>query len=354
MIEKRWRLPVILMMVGAMGACADEPEHGEEAGEAGVVASGEEFTVRDTAMVAVFEAAGVAKPVASATVSTKLMGEVVEVRVQEGDLVSRGEPLLRIDAADLAAKRAQVEASIREARAVVREAETQASRMSRLYEQDAAPKVQLDTAETGLERARARLATGRAAAAEVDAMAGYALVRAPFDGVVTSRFVDPGDFAAPGAPLVTVLDDARLRIAATAAPDAVMGLGRGDTLRARIEGRSVAAVVEGVVPTAAGNLYTINALVVNDGRRFLSGSAATLELPQGTRRAVLIPERALIRRGDLTGVRVRSGERSELRWLRVGDSDGDVVEVLAGLEPGDVILVPNARSERVVRNGEVD
>lgn len=341
-------LPVIAM-AGTVAACGGEAEH-DEAGAAMVV-EGESWTVRDTTIEATFEAAGVARPFAEATLSTKLMGDVLEVSVREGDTVVESQTLIRIDASDLRARRAQVEASIREAEAVVGDAETQTRRMRALYEQDAAPEVQLDAAETGLERARAGLATARAAAAEVDATARYAIVRAPFDGVVTSRAVDPGDFVAPGAPIVTVLDPRRLRITASAAPDAVAGIQRGDTLRARIEGAPASAVVEGVVPSPVGSLYTVNAIVDNEAGRFLPGSAARLALPQGTRPAVLIPDDAVIRQGDLTGVRLRTGDGASLRWIRLGPTRDGMVEVLAGLEGGDVILVPQS-AEQVVGNGE--
>jgi RND family efflux transporter MFP subunit len=329
MMRTGWILPA-LVLAGAMGACAGEPEHASETEER-PVAEGTAWTVEDTVLASVFEAAGVARPVADATLSTKLMGEVVDVAVREGDAVAEGQPLIRIDASDLAAKRAQVEASIREADAVVADAETQARRMRALYDENAAPKVQLEAAETGLERARARLA--------------------PFDGLVTSRFVDPGDFAAPGAPMVTVLDARRLRITATAAPDVVSGIRRGDTLTARIEGRPVEAVTEGVVPSGSGSLYTVNALVDNDDGRFLPGSAATLELPQGQRDAVVIPAQAVIRQGDLTGVRVRTADGATLRWIRLGRDHDGVVEVLAGLRPGDVILIP-AEADTLARSGE--
>ncbi len=349
MMLMRGILPV-LIVAGVAGACGGEPAHdAEQAGET-VAALGSDWTVRDTLIASTFEASGVARPIADATLSTKLMGQVVEVSVREGDRVAQGTPLIWIDASDLAARRAQVEASIREAAAVVAQAETQAGRMRALYDQDAAPKVQLDAAETGLERARARLATARAAAAEVDATARYAVIRAPFPGLVTSRMVDPGDFAAPGAPMISVLDSRRLRITATAAPDAVSGIRRGDTVQARIEGRTAVAVVEGVVPSAAGNLYTVNAIVQNDGDQFLSGSAATLELPQGTRAAILVPDAALVRQGDLNGVRVRTAEGSTLRWIRVSGARDGMVEVLAGLQAGDVIVVPDT-ADVVARSG---
>lgn len=338
-MRNRWLMLPALVLVGGLGACAGEPEHGSGSAER-VAVEGGSWTVRDTILSAVFDAAGVARPVAEATLSTKLMGEVREVAVREGDRVSAGQPLVRIDAADLEAKEAQVEASIREAEAMVADAETQTARMRALYEDDAAPEAQLDAAETGLERARARLAAARAGAAEVEATARYATVRAPFDGIVTARRVDAGDFAAPGTPMVTVLDGGRLRVTVTASPAAVAGIGRGDTLRAWIEGDPAVATVEGVVPDGAGTVYSVNAIVENGDGRFLPGSAATLALPQGERRAVVIPSSAVIRRGDLTGVRVRTGDATPLRWIRLGDRLDGLVEVLAGLAPGDVIVMP--------------
>jgi len=349
-MRNRGILPAILA-AAALAACNGEAEH-DRAGEASraAVAEGEPWTVRDTVVRSVFEAAGVAGPYAEATLSTKLMGQVVEVAVREGDVVASGATLVRIDAADLVARRAQVDASIREAEAMVRDAETQAGRMRALHAEDAAPKAQLDAAETGLERARAGLATARAAGAEVDATARYAVVRAPFAGVVTARFVDPGAFAAPGAPLVTVLDGRRLRIAASAAPDAVRGVARGDTVRARVEGMSVPAVVEGVVPSPGASLYTVNAVVDNEAGRFLPGSAATLELPQGERSALMIPADAVIRQGDLAGVRLRTAEGSSLRWIRTGRELDGMIEVLGGLEAGDVILVPDRTATMAERS----
>ena len=72
------------------------------------------------------------------------------------------------------------------------EAKAQAGRIRALYADSAATKAQLDQAETGLARADAAVANARAMAAELAATASYAEVRAPFAGIVTRRFVDPG------------------------------------------------------------------------------------------------------------------------------------------------------------------
>ena len=307
---------------------------------AAVRAPGVVYTVRDTTMQASLEASGTATPLRQATLSTKLMGTVLQVFAQEGDVVAAGQPLVRIDSRDISAKQAQVSASIADAEAMRRDAMTQAGRIRALYADSAATRAQLDAAETGLARAEAGAQAARGAAAELNAMNGYALVRAPFAGVVTKRFVDPGAFAAPGAPLMSVQDGLRLRITASTTPDVARGVRHGQPLDARIEGRAVGAIVEGVVPSQAGNLYTINAIVANPGLNIPPGSTATLLLPMGTRRALVVPTRAVTRQGDLTGVTLRTASGDETRWVRIGPSAGGVVEVNAGLRAGDQVIVP--------------
>ncbi len=311
-----------------------------ETAEAPRRVAGTAYTVKDTTVRALFEASGTAMPLRQATLSTKLMGTVLEVRAREGDRIVAGQTLVRVDARDLAARHSQVAASIAEADAVQRDAATQAGRIRALYADSAATRAQLDAVETGLVRADAGVRVARASSAELSAVSAYATVRAPFTGIVTKRFVDPGAFAAPGAPLMTVQDGDQLRIVANATPDVASGLRRGQRIDALVENRPVSAVIEGIVPSATGNLYTINALVSNADGSFLSGSTATLLIELGSRRALVIPSSAVIREGELTGVTIRSADGDNLRWIRLGRTSGNVVEVDSGLRAGDVVIVP--------------
>jgi RND family efflux transporter MFP subunit len=268
------------------------------------------------------------------------MATVTAVLVKEGDVVAAGQPLVRLDARDLAAKSAQSSAAIAEAEAVRNDALVQARRIRALYADSAATRAQLDAVETGLVRAEAAVRAAHAGAAELGAISDYAVIRAPFAGVVTRRFVDPGAFAAPGAPLVEVQDDSRLRVTATATPEAARAVRRGAAITAVVEGRTLPATVEGVVPAPAGNLYTVNAVVPNAGRALLAGSAATVSLPTGERSALLVPTGAVTREGDLTGVMLRTAAGDELRWVRLGQSFGALVEIGGGLRVGDQVVVP--------------
>ena len=325
----------IAMILASCGGDHAEPQ----AQTVAAAPDGQEFTVNAAQRPRYLNAAGVVRPIADATLSTKLMGSVSEVLVQEGDVVRRGQPLLRIDARDLSAQRQQMDAAQAEAAAVLAEAELYVGRMRALHADDAAPRAQLDAAETGYTRALAGVAAARASAAELAAITSYALLRAPFDGIVVRRMVDPGSFAAPGAPLLTVQDPHRLRVSVSASPQAVRHVQVGSPLSAVIEGTVVTAVVEGVVPGTAG-LFTVNAIVENSGALLPATGAAELALPQGTHTTFVVPRRAIRQQGDLTGVYLKRDDGVLTRWVRLGPAVGDSVEVLGGLSDGDVIIVP--------------
>lgn len=344
------RLPVILIAVVAfLAACGRTPKS-NTAVESAAPSAGSTYTVHDTIVSDAFEAAGIAAAIQQATLSTKLMGAVTAVLVHEGNGVTAGQELVRIDARDLAAKSAQAAAAAAEADAAHRDALTQTNRMRALYADSAATRAQLDAAETGLARAEAGLAAARAAVSEVGAVSSYSVVRAPFAGIVTKRFVDPGAFAAPGAPLVAIQDVSTLRVTASTTPAIARELRRGQTLRATIEGRSVSATIEGVVPAVTGALYTINALVPNARGSLLAGSTATLALPTGTRSALMVPVIAIVHEGDLAGVTLRTPEGDGRRWVRLGRASGDMVEVTAGVRAGDRVVVPPLRELRGAGN----
>ena len=331
------------LAVGLIGAvllagCSAEPPAIETAQSAAAI--GARIAVRDTQLAAVIEVAGTVEPVQQATLSTRVMATVEAVLVHEGDRVVAGAVLARLDTRDLDARQAQVEAGLAEAQAMERDAEAMARRIRALFVDSAATRVQLEQAETGLVRAQAAVRMAQAGAAEIAAVASYAEIRAPFAGVVSRRFVDPGAMAAPGAPLLAVEDASRLRIEVAAAPSVFQALARGTRVEVVIEGKRVQGEVEGVVRGESGNMARANIMVANPDRAILPGSAATVQVPQGFRSTLVIPANALVRQGDLVGVDLVVAERGTRRWVRIGRMlPGGLVEVLSGLAAGDLVLV---------------
>lgn len=332
------RTAILVMLAGAV-ACGEAPAV-ESRPDHDVVSPGTLIVLRDTMLMDAVMVPAVAEPMVRATLSTRLMGHVTAVLAREGERVSAGAPLVRLDARDVAARRDQAEAGLRSAEAASNEATQHATRIRALYADSAAPRAQLDAAEAALARAEQGTLAARAAVTEVGIMAEYAEVRAPFSGVVVQRFVDPGAFVTPGSPLILIEDATRLRVVASVPPPVAGPLRRGATLRLTIEGVETSGVVEGVVPAPGASLMNVQVLVDNPSRRFSSGSAATLSLPGALRKAILVPAAAVVRNGDLTGVRVRTNRHTITRWVRLGREFDGVVEILSGVAPGDSLVVP--------------
>jgi len=331
----------VLIALPVLAACAgDTPDAEATAVRTPISTEGlRAVAVTDSLLPDVSEAVGSAAPLLSSTLSTKLMATVSSVHVQAGDRVQRGDLLVSLDVRDIDAKASQASGNLQGAEAMLADAEVQVARMRALYADSAAPKAQLDAAEAGLARARAAVLGARGGVAEAAAVREYGAIRAPFDGVVTQRFVDPGAFAAPGAPLVMVQQSGSLRVTALVPPAAAMRVARGAKVEVSIEGIATTGTIEGVVAAPSGGLYTVNVIVANPDGAFASGGSATVLLPGGERTVRLIPANAVTREGDLTGVLVRANDVTERRWVRLGRSRGAYVEVLSGVNAGDMVMV---------------
>ncbi len=351
MIPLTARLPrtarLALLLVPMLAACAGDNTVAEQ----GVAPSTSAADVRaerthtvtaiDSMMPDVTEAVGTAAPLLSATLATKLMATVERVLVHEGEAVAAGQVLLTLDVRDIEARATQAGGALDAARAMLGDAERSAERMRALFADSAAPRAQLDAAEAALDRAQASVSAATGGVAEARANGTYGVIRAPFAGVVTERHVDPGAFAAPGSPLLTVEQSSTLRVSALVPPAATGALRRGQSISLLIEGVAATGTVEGVVAASSGGLFRLNVTVPNRDGRYPSGGAATLLLPGAEQSVRLIPRAAIVYEGDLTGIQVQTGAASVRRWVRLGRARGELVEVLSGVEPGELVLVPD-------------
>jgi RND family efflux transporter MFP subunit len=227
------------------------------------------------------------------------------------------------------------------ARAARDEAAKHADRMDALLAQDVVPQVQRDQAHLQLTQAESQLAMATATLTEVETAGSYAAIRAPFSGEVVGRFIDEGDVAAPGMPLL-VVEEAGPREGRLAVPvEAAEALEVGSPIRvSTLGGRDHLAPVRLVSAGADPMSKTVEVRVTLPAD-WPTGVSLTALVPAGTTRAVTIPADAVVRRGQLTGVRVVTPEGAALRWIRLGRAvgEGDRLEVLSGLNPGDEILL---------------
>ncbi len=280
-----------------------------------------------------------------ADIATRLMARVTAVAVDVGTPVRAGQVLVRLGVEDVAASRSRAAAARDAALAARDEAARQSARMDTLLASDAVARVQRDQAQLSLAQAQAQLAGAEAALQDVATAEGYAQIAAPFAGVVASRSVDPGDLASPGVPLV-VLEDDGPRDAVFAVPaDLAAGLAPGRRIAIVDQAGHVSTLPVRVIARAADPVTRTVELRIATPRDWRTGVAVTALVPAGVHAGVAVPASAIVRRGELTGLRVVMDDAVVLRWVRLGrpvvsadGGDTGRVEVLSGLEAGDRIV----------------
>ncbi|KAF1695327.1 efflux transporter periplasmic adaptor subunit [Pseudoxanthomonas koreensis] len=270
---------------------------------------------------------GVVEAVREAGLTAQTRGRVAEVLHDVNDRVAAGEVLVRLTAVEQ-------QAGVDAARAQLQLAEATYRRMAGLAENQYVSKMQLDQARAERDAARARL---------VDAgqQSTYTTIRAPYAGIVSAREVEPGESVGIGQPLMTVFAPDALRIELSV-PQSDADAIRADPA-ARIafdDGRNVGATDGVVFPAAdvATHAVRVRVQLPQLAPAPQPGMTAKVAFPAlaGAARP-RVPASSLVRRGEVNAVYVLANGRLMLRQLRLGARDGDSVEVIAGLEPGEVI-----------------
>jgi RND family efflux transporter MFP subunit len=310
-----------------------------EAPAAAAPAAATTYTVTADSLATTIAVEGTIHARHRAEISTRMMARVTEVPVELGTAVRAGQTLIRLGIDDIAANRAKAEAAVTVARAAQGEAARQAARMDTLLAEDVVARVQRDQAHLGLTQAESQVAMAEAALREVETASGYARITAPFDGVVVARTADPGDLAAPGMPLLTIESAGAREAVLALPPEAAAGLAEGETMEITTrEGRTAGGTIRAVAGGADPMTRTVEVRVAIPAD-WPTGMSVTAFVPAGRRVAVTIPAAAVVRRGQLTGVQIVQGDLVLLRWVRLGRSLGDRVEVLSGLEAGEQIAL---------------
>jgi RND family efflux transporter MFP subunit len=315
-----------------------------------------------------FEAGGTVRALTVAPLSSRIVSPILEVHVQPGARVRRGQPLVTLDARQLEATAATagsslqasmrsadaLEAEERAAQAALALAKTSHARIASLRERNSATAGELDEAVAALRAAKARVEASAARRAEIvhaisaatsgaraaSVTASYAVITAPFDGLITEKRAEAGTMAAPGMPLITIEDTSRYRLEVSVDAARAGAIRVGATVPVQIAGLAattgtVAELTESVDPVAHTFIAKID-LPPDPALR--SGLFGRARFDAGEQRGLAVPADALVRRGQLTVVFVDDGGVARMRVIHAGEPVGDHLRVLAGLEDGDRVI----------------
>ena len=290
---------------------------------------------------------GVVEAVRRADLAAQTTGRVSAIAVDVNDRVRAGEVLLRITAVEQDAAANAARAQLRAAEASAAEAEQNYRRFAALAEAQYVSKAQIDQARAARDSAVAARNAAAAMLAQAAQQSQYTVVRAPFDGVVSRRDVEPGETVAPGQPLMGVYAPGALRIEVADPQTAAEAIRRDPRARVVLPGgREVVPAEVIVFPAADAASHSVNVRVRlpdldpspapgTTAKVVFDAEAGTAS--DGAAAPVRIPLSAVAQRGELSGAYVKQGGRLLLRQLRLGARVGDNVEVISGLQAGDKV-----------------
>lgn len=288
-----------------------------------------------------FPAEAVVEAIQQAVVGSQVSGRVLEVKADAGQVVKKGDLLMRLDA--------------REAEELARAAEAQYGNAKANYERTKSLVTQKFMSPAALDKAKADLDAAAANRAAAGAGQSHASIMAPINGVVARRHAEAGDMATPGKPLFTIYAPGGLRVTASI-PQYRLKEMRG-VKTARVEfpelNKWLEASAVNLLPTADAATHVSQVRVnLPDVAEATPGMFARVHFVVGQAEKLTVPATAVVRRGEVAAVYVSSADnRLSLRQLRLGDAVGEgEIEVLAGLAAGDKVVTDPVKAAIAVKN----
>ncbi|MGD8701104.1 MAG: efflux RND transporter periplasmic adaptor subunit [Desulfosarcina sp.] len=315
-----------------------------------------------------YEAVGTVRPKSETRIESRVTGQVLDVQVSPGDQVAKGALLVSLDSRQMTSRldqarqalktaqagREQARHALDAARAGFKQAQANYKRVKTYFDAQAATAQDLEAAEStfrqaeaGVKRAEEALAAAgagiqqaRAVVKESTIAMEYSRILAPEAGVVLKRFVEPGDLALPGKPLVALRTSGALRLEAYVREGLITRVTPGISLEVEIDTleRIVDATVEEIVPYADpdSRTFLVKAAMATV-KGVYPGMFGKLRVPVGRQRIVTVPAVAIRRVGQLELVHVQEGSNWQTRHVKTGRRLGDQMEVLSGLAGGETI-----------------
>jgi RND family efflux transporter MFP subunit len=345
-----------ILFVGIVASCKGTP--GEDAVKRPAV---DQVTV--TKMVPsivdeIYETTGTVKSGRTSMVAGRMMGVVTSLLVQEGDAVRAGQLLLTIDDRDAVQRLKAANMALESARQNRQLAQTTWRRYKNLYDEKALSGQEMDQIETQKRVAEAEYERTRAMADEAATQQSFTLVTAPVSGRVTQKRIDVGSMANPGMPLLIIEQSGNYYVEA-AVDERLRGqIKKGMVAEVSLEHSglgeqgTIRQVLSAIDPLS--RTFIIKISLENEQTR--SGLFARVRIPVGKKEALMVPEKAIVRKGQLTGVYVvDDASVVTYRLIRTGTTSQMGTEIISGLTNGDRVItdgIERAKDGGLVTGGK--
>ena len=292
-----------------------------------------------TAVERIFD--GIVEAVNQATISAETAGRIEEINYDIDDFVEAGSILIRFTDVEQQTGLERAQADLAGARARLVEANEEFARAENLKERGLGSQRDLDRALAARKSASASVASAESAVVSARQQLEYTVVRAPYSGIVTQRHIEVGETVSRGQPLISGLSLEQLRVTVDLPQRVASQVRQNPHAAVLTESERIIPEKVTLFPTAdpVTNTFRVR-LEMPDGQFGLfPGMFVKAAFKVGEAERLLIPAKAMVQRSEVIAVYVLANDGVRLRQIRVGDSFGDRVEVLAGLKEGEQVAL---------------
>jgi multidrug efflux system membrane fusion protein len=303
-------------------------------------------------------ALGTVASLATVTIKSQISGYLTKVDFKEGDEVRKGDLIAEIDSRPYEATLAQAKGQLARDEALLKGAQVDLQRYQNLASQNAVPRQTLDTQVALVAQDQGTVEADRAAVKSAEVNLNYTRILSPVDGRVGLRQVDQGNYVTPGdaSGIVVITQLVPISVLFTVPEDNLQSI--AGRLKAGAELPTTALDRSGATTLAEGTLHTfdsqidqttgtikLRALFPNDQRTLFPNQFVNIRLLLDTHKDVTTMSTAGIQRGvpGTFAYLIDPGNNTvSVRPIQLGVTDGDRVEVLSGLSPGDRVVIDGA------------
>lgn len=291
------------------------------------------------------DAVGTVQPRMKTDVASRLLATINEVNVQPADVVQQGQLLATLDDREMQAQLREAEAAAAGIEADLAMREREYARYKQMFAEEAVTKESFDQVEGAYRVTQAQLRRTNEQIKRIEVMLTYAQINAQTSGVVVDRYLDPGDLAVPGKPLLTIHDPQELELHASVREGLAGRVHVGMQLPIRIDAlsRTMNGTVREIVPYAEATSRSVLVKVTmppDQLEGLYIGMFGRLSIPVGSINRIVVDNGAVQRVGQLELVDVvRDDGTLDRRFIRTGLRIGNKTEILSGLNVNETVAI---------------
>lgn len=309
----------------------------------------------------------------TASISSQITGQVEKLGSKVGSTVKAGDLLVQLDTRSLEGQLLAAEAGLQSAQAAAEASKNQSylakinldaaqknyDRVKSLYDAGAASELQLEEARDKLNTAAKQYenasgpALGQAQAAIETALANIkglniqiakSAITSPIDGVISSQSINVGEVVSVGVPVISIIDNSKLKFKCTVGQDELSLLSNGQTVQIEVDGYpnlNLTGMVTSIGPMAVntGEVFPVEITLDNDGNLMTGMSAHATLMAQA--QGIIVPASAVVQNNGETVVFVTDGQRASQRIVKTGLKNDKFIQILEGLNEGEQVIVSN-------------